>query len=103
MNPNTPGTESKVKRDRLHLRLDATSRRKIEEAAHYLNKTPSEFVVLEAVAAADKVIEAHRHTVTLSEADWDRFCEALAQPPEPSRKLVEAALRHSQRGEPVGE
>jgi uncharacterized protein (DUF1778 family) len=102
MNSRIPGAKPEVKRDRLHLRLDATSRHKIEEAAHYLNKTPSEFAVLEAVAAAEKVIEAHRHTLTLSEADWDRFCEALTRPPEPSRKLVDTAQRYTKRGGRVG-
>jgi uncharacterized protein (DUF1778 family) len=98
MNSGVSGERSEIKRDRLHLRLDATSLHKIEQAAHYLNKTPSEFVVLEAVAAANKVIDAHRHLLTLSEADWDRFCEALTQAPEPSRKLVEAAQRYAKRG-----
>lgn len=101
----TPITHAKteVKRDRLHLRLDATSRHKIEQAAHYLNKTVSEFVLLQAVAAADKVIESHRHTMTLSEADWDRFCEALEHPPKPARKLAEAARRYAKRGGTFGQ
>ncbi len=86
------------KRDRLHLRLDLTSRNKIEEAAYFLNKTASEFVVTQAVAAAERVIESHRHTLTLSEADWDQFCQALANPPKPNAKLTDAARRYAERG-----
>ena len=87
-----------VKRDRLHLRLDTTSRHKLEQAAHYLNKTTSEFVLTQAVIAADKVIEIHGHTVTLSGAQWDRFCRALENPPKPNRKLKAAARRYAGRG-----
>src|SRR5450755_3755802 len=76
-----------VKRERLHVRLDLTSRHKIEQAAHYLNKTPSEFVLSQAVTAAEKVIAAQQHAFALSDADWARFCDALAAPPKPARKL----------------
>ena len=79
------------KRDRLHLRLDLSSRHKIEQAAHYLNKTASEFVLVQAVAAADEVIKTHQHTLTLSEVDWDQFCQALSSPPKPNSKLKQAA------------
>ncbi len=86
------------KRDRLHLRLDVNSRNKIEQAAHYLNKTASEFVLAQAVAAADRVIETHQHMLTLSEADWEQFCQALSAPPKPNRKFKDAARRYAQRG-----
>ena len=96
----TPKTSARneVKRDRLHLRLDSTSRHKLEQAAHYLNRTTSEFVLTQAVIAADKVIETHGHTMTLSEAQWDRFCRALDNPPKPNRKLKAAARRYARRG-----
>ena len=89
---------SAPKRDRLHLRLDLNSRNKIEQAAHYENKTASEFVVAQAVAAADRVIQSHLHTLTLSEADWDQFCRALTTSAKPKRKLVDAARRYAERG-----
>lgn len=91
-------TRGEVKRDRLHLRLDTTSRHKLEQAAHYLNKTTSEFVLTQAVIAADKVIEIHGRTITLSEAQWDLFCRALDNPPKPNRKLKAAARRYARRG-----
>ena len=93
------GTENEDKRDRLHLRLDVIARHEIEQAAHYLNKTTSDFVLSQAVMAADKVIESHGHSMTLSEADWDRFCAVLDHPPKPNRKLMEAARRYARRGD----
>ena len=94
----TPAAKPAPKRDRLHLRLDLSSRNKIEQAAYYLNKTASEFVLVQAVAAADEVIKAHRHTLTLSESDWDQFCQALSAPPKPNSKLKAAARRYAKRG-----
>ena len=93
-----PKAKPVPKRERLHLRLDLSSRHKIEQAAHYLNKTASEFVLVQAVAAADEVIKTHQHTLTLSEADWDQFCQALSAPPKPNSKLKEAARRYVKRG-----
>lgn len=86
------------KRDRLHLRLDSSSRHKIEQAAHYLNKTASEFVLVQAVTAADEVIKNHQRTLMLSEADWALFCQALAAPPKPNSKLKAAARRYAKLG-----
>lgn len=96
--PKPSNAKPAPKRDRLHLRLDLASRHKIEQAAHYLNKTASEFVLVQAVAAADEVIKTHQHTLTLSEADWDQFCHALSAPPRPNSKLKEAARRYAKRG-----
>jgi uncharacterized protein (DUF1778 family) len=96
---NSPGP----KRERLHLRLDLTSRNKIEQAAYYLNKTASEFVVAEAVAGAERVIETHQRTMTLSAADWDAFCAALVSPPKPNRRIQAAARRHAKRGGPLAD
>mgnify|MGYP000039708444 CR=1 FL=1 len=89
---------AEVKRERLHLRLDLAARNKIEQAAAYLNKTASDFVLSQAVIAADKVIELHGHSITLSDADWERFCTALEHPPKPNGKLRDAARRYARRG-----
>jgi uncharacterized protein (DUF1778 family) len=94
--PSAAATE--VKRERMHLRLDTSARHKIELAAHYVNKTVSDFVLSQAVVAADKVIDTHGHSFILSEADWERFCAALDQAPKPNRKLNQAARRYARRG-----
>jgi uncharacterized protein (DUF1778 family) len=94
-----PRHSAEVKRERMHLRLDAAAKRKLARAAAYQNASVSDFVLVHAVAAAERVIEAHEK-VTLSEADWDVFYEALVNPPEPNEKLKEAVRRYRER---VGE
>jgi uncharacterized protein (DUF1778 family) len=85
-----------VKRDRMHLRIDAVTKRKLERAAAYEQTSVTDFVMINAVAAAERVIDA-REKVTLSPADWDVFYDALINPPEPNRKLKAAARRYRER------
>jgi len=80
----------------MHLRLDARTKRKLERAAAYADTTVSDFVLANAVAAAERVIEAHEK-VTLSDVDWDAFHDALISPPEPNEKLKAAARRYRER------
>jgi uncharacterized protein (DUF1778 family) len=79
--------------------LDVAAKRKLARAAAYQNASVSDFVLMHAVAAAERVIEAHEKG-RLSAADWDVFYEALVNPPEPNEKLREAARRCRER---VGE
>jgi len=85
-----------AKRDRMHLRLDARTKRTLERAAAFEETSVSDFVLSNAVAAAERVIGAHE-TVALSTADWDAFYDALVRPPAPSRKLREAVRRYRER------
>jgi uncharacterized protein (DUF1778 family) len=85
-----------VKRDRMHLRLDAKTKRKLEKAAAYEETSVSDFVLANAVAAAERVIESHGK-ITLSAKDWDVFYDALVNPPEPNAKLRKAARRYRER------
>jgi uncharacterized protein (DUF1778 family) len=87
---------SEVKRDRVHLRLDARTKRKLERAAAYQETTVSHFVLANAVAAAERVIDSHER-ITLSARDWEVFYDALINPPEPNEKLKEAARRYRER------
>ena len=90
------GQAAEVTRDRMHLRLDARTKRTLERAAAYEATSVSDFVLANAVAAAERVIESHEK-VTLSARDWDVFYDALINPPEPSEKLKEAARRYRER------
>ena len=85
-----------IKRDRIHLRLDARTKRKLERAAAYEEKTVSDFVLANAAAAAERVISEHEKVI-LSAADWEAFYDALVNPPEPNARLKEAARRHRER------
>jgi len=84
------------KRDRMHLRLDAKAKRILERAAAYEGASVSDFVLANAVTAAERVIESHEKIV-LSATDWDIFFDALIDPPEPNEKLKEAARRYRER------
>ena len=57
------------------------------------------FVIVNAVAAPECVIDSHEKVV-LSATDWEAFHEALLDPPEPNAMLREAVRRYRER---VGE
>ena len=90
------GQTADVKRGRMHLRLDARTKRKLERAAAYEETSVTDFVLVNAVAAAERVIDSHER-ITLSAKDWEIFYDALIKPPEPNRKLKEAARRYRER------
>jgi uncharacterized protein (DUF1778 family) len=85
-----------IKRDRMHLRLDAKTKRTLERAAAYAETTVSDFVLANAVTAAERVIDSHEK-ITLSASDWDAFYDALVNPPEPNETLRKAARRYRER------
>ena len=85
-----------LKRDRMHLRLDGRTKRKLERAAAYEETSVSDFVLANAVAAAERVIDAHEKVI-LSAKDWDIFYAALIDPPEPNARLKKAARRYRER------
>ena len=87
---------AEAKRDRMHLRLDAKTKRKLERAAAYEETSVSDFVLENAVAAAERVIDSHEK-VALSARDWDAFYDALVNPPEPKAALKRAARRYRER------
>lgn len=87
---------ARVRRDRMHLRLDTKTKRKLERAAAYEETTVSDFVLANAVEAAERVIDSHER-VTLSAKDWEVFYDALVNPPEPNAKLKAAARRYRER------
>ena len=81
-------TKTTPKRDRMHLRLDAATKRKLERAAAYAQKSVTDFVLAQAVEAAEQVLKSHEQHV-LSTADWEAFCKALDRPAKPTRALKE--------------
>jgi uncharacterized protein (DUF1778 family) len=85
-----------VKRDRMHLRMDAKTKRKLERAAAFEGSSVTEFVLANAVAAAERVIQSHEK-ITLSAKDWEVFYDALINPPEPNETLKDAARRYRER------
>lgn len=90
--PGMPRTAAKSAA-RVHLRLDATAKRKLERAAAYADTTISAFVLRHALDAAERELEAREH-IKLAPLDWDAFMAALDNPPEPTPALREAIRRH---------
>ena len=88
-----PRTASKDQR--LHLRVDAEAKRKLMDASASQHQSISEFVVSQALPAAERILE-NRHTTVLSNQDWDVFYKALLNPPAPTHALRD--LMRSYRG-----
>lgn len=85
-----------IKQERMHIRLDALSKLKLERAAAYANKSLSEFVLGQALTAAEEVIHEHE-TLTLSQTDWEAFLDALENPAKPVTRLKQAFAEHKKR------
>lgn len=85
-----------IKQERMHIRLDTVSKQKLERAAAYAQKSLSEFVLGQALHAADEVIYEHE-TLTLNQTDWEIFLDALENPPKPNAKLRHAFAEYKKR------
>ena len=82
-----------MKDGRLQLRVDATSKRRLEEAAAEAHLSVSAFVLQAASQAADKVL-AERQVIHLSPDAAAVFTEALNNPARVNERLA-AVLRRS--------
>lgn len=82
------------RQERISLRLSPQSKRKLERAAAYSDKTLTDFVVDVALQKAEAVVREHE-VITLTPEEWERFQEMLLNPPEPNEKLKKALAEHS--------
>lgn len=81
---------TKQRSDKLQIRIDKSTKIKIEQAATYSNKTISDFVLENIVPIAEKVIDEHT-TIKLSNRDWNKLMDALERPPQANEALKKAA------------
>ena len=81
-----------MKGDRLQLRVDATSKRRLEAAAAAAHLSVSAFVLQAASNAADNVL-AERQTIHLSPDAAAAFAEALNHPARVNERLTAALKR----------
>jgi len=81
-----------MKDDRLQLRVDAASKRRLEEAASEAHLSVSAFVLQAANQAADDLL-AERRTIHLSPDAAAAFAEALDRPAEVNERLAAALER----------
>lgn len=87
---------SELKRERVQLRLDARSKKKLERAAAFAGESMTDFVLSHALDAADRLLAEHE-VITLSDPDWQVFYDALLNPPEPNENLKRAFRRYRER------
>lgn len=77
----------KTKRtDRIDLRIDPKAKEALQAAAMLRHKTVSEFILENAMSAADEVL-AERRDFGLSAEQWEAFQAALDAPPRPLPRL----------------
>lgn len=81
-----------VKDTRLQVRVDAASKRRLEEAASETHLSVSAFVLQAANQAADNLL-AERQTIHLSPGAATAFTEALNQPARVNERLTAALER----------
>jgi uncharacterized protein (DUF1778 family) len=81
-----------MKDDRLQLRVDAATKRRLEEAASEAHLSVSAFVLQAANRAAHDML-AERQTVHLSPDAATAFTEALNRPAQVNERLARALQR----------
>lgn len=84
---------SRLKVERLSMRIDPPSKTKLERAAAYSYESVSDYVVSRALRAAEEDIQTHENTV-LPESIWDAFYDALAKPPKANAHLKALLKQH---------
>lgn len=84
-----------MKDNRLQLRVDAVSKRRLEEAADQAHLSVTSFVLQAASRAADELL-AERRAIELPPAASAAFAEALDRPAQVNERLA-AALRRPAR------
>ncbi|WP_232070665.1 type II toxin-antitoxin system TacA family antitoxin [Mycobacterium lacus] len=84
-----------MKDERVQLRVDAVSKRRLEEAAREAHLSVSAFVLQAASQAADDLL-AERQTIHLSPDAAAAFTEALNRPARVNERLAAALQRPQQ-------
>jgi uncharacterized protein (DUF1778 family) len=78
-----------LKESRLNIRCDNYSRQLLDKAANYAHLSISEFVLSNALASAERVVQEHE-SITLKPKDFEAFLAALDAPAKPKAALSNA-------------
>ena len=89
-------TTTTLKEGRLNIRCDHRSRELLDRAATYAHVSVSEFVLSNALASAEQVVQAHE-SITLQPEDFQAFLAALDAPARPNAALKRAFKRHAEQ------
>ncbi len=87
-------SQTATKDSRLHIRCNERTRQLLDRAAGYAHVNLSEFVLTQAVAAAERLVR-EQETITLKAEDFQAFLTALDTPAEPNAALRRAFARHA--------
>jgi len=82
-----------LKESRLNIRCDNHARQLLDKAASYTHVSISEFVLSNALASAQRVVQEHE-SITLKPKDFEAFLAALDTPAKPNAALKRAFKRH---------
>ena len=85
-----------TKESRLNTRCDMRTRALLDKAATYAHVSLSEFVLSQALATAEKIVQAHEN-ITLPPDDFQAFLDALDTPAAASPALLKAFKRHKEQ------
>ncbi len=77
------------KLERINIRLDPATKRRIERAAAADQRSVTSFIISSAIEKAESVIRKEESTI-LSERDFDRLMAILDSPPNPNKALRRA-------------
>ena len=83
-----------TKESRLNIRCDSYTRQLLDKAASYARVSISEFVLSNALASAERVVQEHE-SITLNSKDFEAFLAALDAPATPNAALKRAFKRHA--------
>jgi len=83
-----------LKESRLNIRCDSHTRQLLDKAASYAHVSISEFVLSNALASAERVVQEHE-SITLKPKDFEAFLAALDAPAKPNAALKRAFKRHA--------
>lgn len=89
-------TNTAKKKQRINLRLDSSSKEKLEQAALIEGKAVSNYILTNVLASAEKTIRSHESMV-LKKRDAEIFFDAIINPPNPNKKLIDALLEYDRR------
>ena len=84
------------KEGRLHIRCNTHARALLDKAANYAHVSVSEFVLSNALASAEKVVQENE-SITLQSQDFQAFLAALDAPVNPNAALRRAMDRHAKQ------
>jgi len=80
--------------ERVTTRVPTSTRSIIERAAAIYGSTINQFIIQAAVERANKVLQK-MEMIKLSARDAKTFLDALANPPQPNKKLMNAVRAHN--------